>query len=243
MRRVVTKLGELDTVVLEGGPEGSKPTLAVVLCHGFGASGEDLVPLAPALAQAAPQLAQGVRFVFPAAPLSLAAMGMPRARAWWQLPPEVLMGLERDWATFQDAVPEGLATARRALHAVVDAVAAGSGLPLSRVVLGGFSQGAMVATDLALRLEEPPAGLALLSGTLLARKEWMRLAARRVGLPVLQAHGRFDDVLPFAQAEALTTLLAGAGLDVAWLPFDGPHTIPTETLEALADFLVARLGP
>lgn len=240
MRRVSTRLGELDCQVVDALPEGATPELVVVLCHGFGAPATDLVPLGAELMALQPSLARA-RFVFPAAPLSLSLYGMHHARAWWHLPQEVLMGQSRDWERFAREVPEGLAPARRAVMGVVSAVSAQTKLPYGRIVLGGFSQGAMVTTDVTLRLEEAPAGLCILSGTLLAEAEWRQRAAARKGLPVFQAHGRYDDVLPFAPAERLRDLLVEAGLPVEFVPFDGPHTIAPDELERLAAFLVARL--
>jgi phospholipase/carboxylesterase len=239
MPRYVTQLGELQCQVVDALPEGSSPQLAVLLCHGFGAPAEDLVPLAAELLTQRPALARAVRFVFPAAPMQLE--GMPGARAWWRLPPEVFQFGERDWERYADAVVEGLAPARRALLSCVEAVSRGMKLPLGRIVLGGFSQGAMLATDVALRLEEPPAALAILSGILITKSDWSARAERRRGLPVFQSHGHYDDILPFARGEALRQLLEGAGMPVQFVPFDGPHTIFPEVLEGLAAFLEQRL--
>jgi len=241
MRRVSTRLGELDCQVLDAVPEGKAPELAVVLCHGYGAPAGDLVPLAQELVRSQPELGGKVRFVFPAAPLTLAALGMPSGRAWFHLPPEVLMGRERDWPSFQKAVPEGLAPARRALTGLLSALSTATKLPYGKIVLGGFSQGGMVTTDLALRLEEAPAGLCILSGTLICQEDWKQRAPQRKGLPVLQAHGRHDDILAFGQAEKLRDLLQEAGLKVDFLPFNGPHTIAPEELQRLAEFLHVRL--
>ncbi|ADO69593.1 alpha/beta hydrolase [Stigmatella aurantiaca] len=241
MRRISTRLGELDCQVVDALPDGAPPELAVILCHGFGAPATDLVPLAPELMNLRPELAQHVRFVFPGAPLTLASMGMPGARAWFHLPQEVLMGQQRNWDEYSLAVPEGLPAARRAVMGVVSALSAATKLPYGRIVLGGFSQGSMVTTDVTLRLEEAPAGLCILSGAPIAQTEWKARAANRKGLPVFQGHGRSDAVLPFQGAERLRDLLTQAGLAVEFLPFDGPHTIAPEELEKLADFLVARL--
>jgi phospholipase/carboxylesterase len=240
-RRLATRLGALDCQVVDALPEGTSPELLVVLCHGFGAPATDLVPLASELMELNAVLAERVRFVFPAAPLSLSAFGMPHARAWFHLPPEVLTGQQRDWERFASAVPEGLPEARRAIMGLVSALSAATRLPYGRIVLGGFSQGAMVTTDVTLRLEEAPAGLCILSGTLLAQDEWRQRAPARRGLPVFQAHGRHDDVLPFAPAERLRDLLVEAGLAVEFVPFDGPHTIAPDELKKLAAFLAARL--
>lgn len=241
---VATRLGPLEARVIQ--PEASlPPELAVVLCHGFGASGTDLVPLAGELLSRAPALGSKVRFVFPAAPLALTGFGAGEARAWWAIDFEALMaqraGGASGRAALRERVPDGLVQARRQLAACVEAVAQTSGLPPNRIVLGGFSQGAMVTTDLALRQDEAPAALVILSGTLLAESEWRSRAGRRKGLAVLQSHGRQDPLLPFADAVALRELLQEAGLKVDFLPFDGPHTIPEEALTRLGALLVSLL--
>lgn len=241
MKRASTRLGELDCQVIDALPPGASPELAIVLCHGYGAPATDLVPLAAELMELQPDLERHARFVFPAAPLSLMELGMPSSRAWFHLPMELLTGRQRDWDGYARSVPEGLPAARRAVMSAISALSTATGLPYGRIVLGGFSQGGMVTTDVALRLEEPPAGLCILSGTLVAREEWKAKAAARKGMPVFQGHGRYDDILPFQAAERLHELLTEAGLKVEFVPFDGPHTIAPEELHKLADFLVARL--
>jgi phospholipase/carboxylesterase len=241
MKRVSTRFGELDCQVVDALPEGAAPELAIVLCHGYGAPATDLVPLAAELMALKPELGRHVLFVFPAAPLSLTELGMPTSRAWFHLPLEMLTGRQRDWDAYARAVPEGLPAARRAVMSAVSALSAATKLPYGRIVLGGFSQGSMVTTDVSLRLEEPPAGLCILSGTLIAREEWKTRAAARKGMPVFQGHGRYDDILPFQAAERLHELLTEAGLKVEFVPFDGPHTIAPEELKRLGEFLVARL--
>lgn len=244
MRLVNTQLGSLDCAVVEA-EGGSAPRLLVVLCHGFGAPGDDLVSLGPELFARRPELGGQVRFVFPQGPLSLEAYGYHGARAWWLIDlqrmltgaatPEGLRALRRE-------VPEGLPQARRLLRGLIDELTSRTGLPSSRVVLGGFSQGGMLATDVALRLEEAPAALAILSGTLLCEPEWERRAPLRRGLKVLQSHGRQDPLLPFDAAEALRDLLTRAGLEVDFIPFDGGHTITPEVVDRLAALLSACLS-
>ena len=106
-------------------------------------------------------------------------------------------------------------------------------LPIGRFVLGGFSQGGMIATETALNLAEAPAALCILSGTILCEDRWRKLAAQRGPLRVLQSHGRQDPILPFIAAEWLRDLLRDGGLDVDFVPFDGGHTIPFEAIERL----------
>ncbi len=234
-----TKLGPLDCRVLQA--SDAPPKLAVLLCHGYGAPGDDLVPLAPELTARDGRLNE-VRFVFPEAPLQLDDFG---GRAWWPLSMARWAALQTGdpsaLQAMQEETPDGLPQARKMLLAALDVVARQTQLPLSRVVLGGFSQGAMLATDVTLRLEEAPAGLAILSGTLLSRTEWSQRAPKRAGLPTLQTHGRGDPILPYSGAEALNALLTQAGLEVEFVSFDGGHTIGPEGFSRLLAFLTARL--
>ena len=241
--QLTTTIGSLRCRVLQQS-EGV-PDLTVVLCHGYGAPGDDLVPLGDALMQQRAELGQRARFVFPEAPLVLSQFGMAYGRAWWEIDldrmaaarsPEAVRRLSQD-------TPEGLIPARRAMLALVDELARQAGGAVSRMVLGGFSQGGMVATDVALRLEEAPAGLLIFSGTLIAEPEWRKRAPSRRGLKVLQSHGTQDPLLPFERAVALRDLLIDAGLEVDFLSFEGGHTIPAEALERAADFLVRSLAP
>lgn len=242
MRVIDTRIGGLECRVLDGTEQaGGELRGVVILCHGFGAPADDLVGLAPEVMRLHPELAAHVRFVFPGAPLSL---GAPfGGRAWWPLDLErvqlaMASGALRDLSS---EVPEGAAEARRAMLSLVSELSRMTGLGNERFVLGGFSQGAMLATDVTLRLEEGPAALALFSGTLLMEADWKQRAPRRRGLHVLQTHGRQDPLLAFEMAERLRDLLLEAGLEVDFRPFDGPHTISGEGVSAFADLVKARL--
>jgi phospholipase/carboxylesterase len=140
------------------------------------------------------------------------------------------------------AEPEGLKEARRLLRGAIGHVLAQTRLPMSKVVLGGFSQGAMLATDVALHLEEAPAALVVFSGALIARSTWVQRAPSRKGLAVLQTHGEEDAILPFFVGEALHEELSSAGLDVRFRAFRGPHTIDGQGVRDLAELLAKRLG-
>jgi phospholipase/carboxylesterase len=209
----------------EGGGDGP----AVVLMHGFGAPGDDLVSLARII-----DAPHGTRFVFPEAPNAIPGFG--DGRAWWMLDMARIERLAQgETADLSREVPEGLADARAGVIAMLDA--ADKTLKPSKLVLGGFSQGAMLACDVALRTERPLAALVMLSGTFVAADEWIPLMKRRSGLPVYQSHGSADRLLPFALSEQLRDALTAAGLAVTWSPFRGAHEIPPSIIDGLGSFL------
>ncbi|MFT7579191.1 MAG: phospholipase/carboxylesterase [Myxococcota bacterium] len=229
-------IGPLTCRVL-GAVEGVKPNAAVVLCHGFGAGGDDLVPLGRELLRQHPTWLGTTWLVFPEAPLTLEQLGMPGARAWWYLDMERInaaMNHGRMLELSQEE-PDGMAAARKLLTRTLNSLLATTGLPMQQVVVGGFSQGAMLATDTVLRLEEAPAALAIMSGTLVAQTVWRPRAERRRTMPTLIAHGTQDSVLPFFGAEALRDCFTEAGWQhIDFAPFDDGHTIAPVALAWLA---------
>ncbi len=219
--------------------QGSGDGPLVVLLHGFGAPGDDLVALWHYL-----KVPDAVRFLFPAAPLRL-DMGFGDARAWWMLDMERIAQARAQgrWEELSQEVPRGLAPARTQIHEVLTLAMKSLAVPATSLVLGGFSQGAMLSTDLALHSDMPFAGLALLSGTLIAKQEWLTCLPIRKGLPVFQSHGIDDPILAFSIAQQLRDHLRTAGLPVSWIEFSGGHEIPLQVLEGLSTFLQTVLYP
>ena len=215
----------------------------LVLCHGFGAPGTDLVGLGPELAHFYEALGRAVPMVFPEAPIDLGPMYMG-GRAWWHI--DVGRFAEartpEDLLTLAAAEPEGLKPARRKLMKTLDVLMQQTKLPMRRIVLGGFSQGSMLATDVALRSEEAPAALCVYSGALIAKDAWAARAPHRKGLKVVQTHGKQDPILPFPIGAALRDLLTEAGLEVSFSAFNGPHTISGEGIKDLASLCKSVLG-
>ena len=209
-----------ELVGLRWGP-ASKGTVRqlVVLCHGVGADGHDLIDLAPTWSRALPD----ALFVAPDAP-----------QPYDQGP------TGRQWFSLQDRTPAVLdAAARQAapsLLAYVDAELAQAGLPPDAVALMGFSQGAMMVLHAGLRRRPSPRGIMAYSGALL---DTPGLAAECAGHPpVLLVHGQQDDVVPFTRAEAAESALVRLGMPVQtlWCPNLG-HGIDDAGLSAGALFL------
>ncbi len=235
----IEKLGGL-RVRIAGGTDGTGGGHGpvVILLHGFGAPGNDLVSLGDAISAPA-----GTRFIFPEGPLSL-NLGFGDSRAWWMIDwnrinLDIVAGRLRDLSR---EAPKGLPAARQGVLSMLKELERRFGVDPKKTVLGGFSQGAMLACDVMLRTDDPFAGLVLLSGTLLARDEWAPLMPKRRGLPVFQSHGTQDAILPYLMAERLRDELTQAGLRVDWHSFRGGHEIPDRVVTQLGAFIRGALN-
>jgi phospholipase/carboxylesterase len=199
---------------------------AVVVLHGWGAAGDDLVPLAEALNR------PGVRFFVPAAPLP----EMGGGRAWWHLDPNT-----RPPHAYSDQVPAGfqptpdVLAARAAVQALIATIIERHA-PAS-VALVGFSQGAMLAIDVALAGAPLVDRVAALSSVLLVDSVPALTAPHATRPRFLLSHGRQDPVLPFAGGSRAKELLEQHGFSVTWRPFDGGHEIPRPVLADVDRFL------
>ncbi|RLS43816.1 MAG: phospholipase [Planctomycetota bacterium] len=222
-------------------PPRGETEMVVVLCHGFGAPGDDLVPIGQELAREVPSVGQSVRFVFPQAPLSLDASGWGDARAWWMIDMIKLQlaqqtGQMRDLRTEK---PAGMAEARDQLVKLLIEVQVETGVPWSKIVLGGFSQGAMIAVETIRHLPEHIGGAVLYSGTLINESEWKVPSPNIQGLPIVQSHGRTDVILPYSLSLELKNLLEEQGATMRFVEFAGGHTIPHSALQATVELLLS----
>jgi phospholipase/carboxylesterase len=225
------RFGQLEALHLEVSEDG--PT--AVIFHGFGADMNDLASLARAV-----QAPKGTNWVFPNGHLTVPLGGHYEGRAWF---PISIAELEKSMATgeaidWSKLVPPGLKRARENAFELIEKL----GVPKNRLLLGGFSQGGMLATDLVLHMDEKPAGLAILSGTLINFDEWSKLATKHAGFSFFQSHGSRDPVLSFAMAERLEKLLVSAGWQGRLLRFEGAHEIPPEVLIQLGAYLRKQLN-
>ena len=228
-----TNLGGLAVQIV--GDAGA-PGPVVVLLHGFGAPGNDLVPLGRALS--APP---GTRFVFPEAPLGL-GREYGGGRAWWMIDMEERMRRLALGQHDTDRAPQGLDEARARVDDLLDDVERTLRPPPGKLVLGGFSQGAMLSLDVALRSSRALVGLVLMSGTHIAANEWAARFEARRGLPIFMSHGEGDDLLPFSVSEGLRDTLRAHRMPVDWVPFRGGHGIPPNVVHGVGVFLVRVLS-
>ena len=177
-----------------GPATGGAAKQLVVLCHGVGATGDDLIDLAPHWGETLPDAA----FTSPDAPEPYD--GAPFGRQWWAIG-------DRDPAR----MAAGAAAARPLLDTFIDSELARLGLPADAYALMGFSQGAMMVLYAGLRRATAPKAILAFSGALIAPEQ---LASRTNSAPVLLVHGEADDVVPAFRSRDAESALRDAGVPV-----------------------------
>lgn len=203
---------------------------AVVLIHGFGADAYDLASLMDYL------LVPNASWYFPNGILSVPFGGGYEGRAWFPISianklQEVL--LTGDWSLLEDYEPQGLEEAFESMNQFLKEISEG----YENLILGGFSQGAMLALEVFLRNSQCPRKLLLFSGTLFASKRWRELARQKQGFFFFQAHGTEDAILPYSAAKRLNQILNEAGMQGELVTFEDGHTIPPIVIEKANEYL------
>ena len=213
----------LAPVEIETGPN---PTASVILMHGLGADGNDFVPICNELDLGA---IGPVRFVFPNAPVMPVSInnGYPMP-AWYDIYGADLVkredeaGLRRSMAAI-----EGLIAAEKA-----------RGIPASRIVVAGFSQGCAMALLTGLRHAERLAGIAALSGYLpLAASTAAERSEANRDVPIFMGHGQRDGVVVIARATASRDALTALGYAVEWHVYPMEHSVCMEEIADLGKWL------
>lgn len=211
------------TVFLDGPrmppARGGKPDALVILLHGYGSNGADLINLAPYWASALP----GAAFVAPNAidPLPEA----PGGYQWFsisQLDPRLM--------------EQGVRMAAPSVDRFVDRELEKYGLDASRLVLVGFSQGTMMALHVGLRRERPVAGILGFSGVLVGGPRLEQ--EMRSKPPILLVHGDRDPTIPIPAMFDSAEALAAAGHGAQWhVSYGVPHSIGPDGLDLGGAFL------
>jgi len=118
-------------------------------------------------------------------------------------------------------------------------IKAQTGLPWSKFVLGGFSQGAILSIDSCLHIIDGAiGGLAIFSGSIVSAEKWKTLAEKRQGgTKVLQSHGTQDPLLPYGLAKYLKNFLT-QHFPVDFIEFEGGHTIPPQAITKFIQLIV-----
>ena len=214
----------LETIEIATGPA---PSASVIWMHGLGADGNDFAPLADEI-----ELPIGVRYIFPHAPMMPVSInGGYVMRAWYDISD----------AAIRREDEAGVRASQAAIEQLIAAEVA-RGIPASRIVLAGFSQGGAVAFQTGLRHPQRLAGIMALSTylPLAGTVEDERSAANR-DLPVFMAHGSVDPVISISRAQQSRKMLEALGYPLEWHEYPMPHSVCPQEITDISDWLVRTL--
>ncbi|MEP6739628.1 MAG: alpha/beta hydrolase [Caldimonas sp.] len=219
----------LETIEIDTAP-GARAS--VIILHGLGADGNDFVPVASELDLGA---VGPVRFVFPHGPTRPVTInGGYVMRAWYDI-----LGLDSHEQREDEA---GLRESQALVEALI-ATEKARGIPASRIVLAGFSQGCAMTLMTGLRHDERLAGLVGLSGYLpLAAKAAAEAHAANRDVPIFLAHGTADPVIPLNRARASRDALVAMGHAVEWHEYPMPHSVCAPEIADLNRWLLRVLA-
>jgi phospholipase/carboxylesterase len=202
-----------------------KPSHAVIWLHGLGADGNDFVPVVKELKL--PPL--GIRFVFPHAPMRPVTInGGFVMRAWYDIAYQELAFKEDE---------RGLRESQKLIEELIVRENT-RGIPSSRIVLAGFSQGGVMTFQTGLRQSKPLAGLMALSSyvPMSPMIEVERNAASN-SVPVFMGHGITDNIVPLALGKMSRDTLTKLGYKVDWHQYTMPHSVCAEELADIGVWL------
>jgi phospholipase/carboxylesterase len=205
---------------------GAAPRASVIVLHGLGADGTDFLPVADELALDA---VGPVRFIFPRAPVRKVTLnnGYPM-RAWYDI-----MGT--DLQRTEDAA--GLRDSFAQVHALLDREVQ-RGVPASRIVLMGFSQGCAITLGAGLRYSQRLAGLVGLSGYLpLATTTAAERHDANALTPVFLGHGTRDAMVQLPRGQAARDAVKALGNPVQWHEYPMEHSVSPQEIKDVERFL------
>ncbi|MBI2216327.1 MAG: alpha/beta hydrolase fold domain-containing protein [Candidatus Rokubacteria bacterium] len=213
----------LETLEIE---TAAAPRAAVIWMHGLGADGHDFEPIVPELA--IPE-SLAIRFVFPHAPTRPVTINNGWVmRAWYDVLP--VAGERRE----DEA---GVRASQDAIEALI-AREKSRGVPASRIVLAGFSQGGAMALHTGFRHGDRLAGIMGLSCFLpLADRVTDEATAANRDVPIFLAHGTHDDVIPIARGRRSRDVLLGFGYRIDWREYPMPHSVSPAEISDVAAWL------
>jgi phospholipase/carboxylesterase len=217
----------LDAIEVE---TAAKPTAAVIWLHGLGADGHDFEPIVPEIVR---RSERAWRFVFPHAPVRPVTInGGMSMRAWYDL-----KGLDRRAAEDEAGFRDTDVQIRQLIIREND-----RGIPTSRIVLAGFSQGGAVSLYTAPRFPEKLAGVMALSGYLPRESSFKaEREAANDATPIFMAHGQGDTVLPMQLGVQSRDFLKSQGYAVEWHDYPMPHAVCAPEIADIRHFLLRVL--
>jgi len=206
-----------------------QPECSVIWLHGLGADGHDFEPIVPYLGLSP---ATSVRFIFPHALMRpVTVNGGAVMRAWYDI-------IEISTSKGQDEA--GIKHSASKINALIDHEIK-RGIPASKIILAGFSQGGAMALHVGFRYPQRLAGIMALSAYLLfpERLENENVEANSE-TPVFLAHGTQDPVVPFFLGQAVQSELAAGQWPVEWHSYPIPHSVSPEEIADIGLWMQGR---
>jgi phospholipase/carboxylesterase len=233
----------LQTIERKSGPADQPADAAIIWMHGLGADANDFVPLVPELdLRRSDGSPLSIRFVFPNAPVIPVTINSGMSmRAWYDILHLDLGGVGTSGVPREDEV--GLRASQRMVDDLIDEEVA-RGVPASRILLAGFSQGAAMTLMTGLRQSTRLAGLIALSGYLPLSQ--LLVSERNSGnhdVPIFMAHGSYDPVVRIQRALQTRDLLIQLGYQVDWHTYPMQHSLCGEEVVAIGAFIRRVLEP
>lgn len=210
---------------------GDAPAWSIVWLHGLGADGHDFAPIVPELLRAG---WPAIRFVFPHAPVRAVTInGGMRMPAWYDI-----RNLDLDQRADETGVRESMAQVEALIQRECE-----RGVPASRLVLAGFSQGGAIALATGVRREAPLAGIVGLSTYLpMASTTASEVTTASLRSPVFMGHGTQDPVVPASLGMLSRDMLRKFGATVQWHDYPMAHSVCADEIRDLGDWLQQRFA-
>ncbi|MDQ6991916.1 MAG: dienelactone hydrolase family protein [Mariprofundus sp.] len=208
---------------------GAKPTASVIWLHGLGADGHDFESIVPQLGLP-DNLA--VRFIFPHAPsIAVTLNGGYIMPAWYDIQQSDL-GIEHD--------KRGIQCSAASIKLLIEQQIM-QGIPATRIILAGFSQGAAMVLYTGLRQSSALAGIIALSGYLLLPEATDEFSAESRDTPIFIAHGVNDPVVAMTLADSCCRKLKKLGYQVGWHSYPMQHSVCPDEIKQIGQWITNTL--
>ena len=209
----------------------AKPLYSVIWLHGLGADGHDFEPIVPYLGLPP---AMAARFIFPHALMRpVTVNGGAVMRAWYDI-------IEISTSKGQDET--GIRHSAGKIRALIDFEIA-RGIPASRIILAGFSQGGAMALHVGLRYPQKLAGIMALSAYLLFPERLQdECSEANSGTPVFIGHGTHDPVVPFMLGQAIQSVLQAGQRPLEFHSYPIPHSVSQPEIADIGRWMQGRFS-
>ncbi len=203
------------------------PIGSVIWLHGLGADGQDFVSMAKELNL---PLHLPLRFIFPHAPLQPVTINNGYVmRAWFDI-----YSMQID----QRIDVTGIANSVKLVSQLIENEQ-NKGISSEKIILGGFSQGAVIALTTGLGHSQKLGGIVALSGFLPNAQEVF--SKKHQSIPVFLAHGTEDAIVPFILGKTTATILEKQGIPISFHSYSMPHSVCVQEINDISQWLIKQI--